>query len=278
MGIASWFWRHKPQDINKPIVLRSSATIPEILTNVRFAATGPKACANTMQAGIVLQTDYVYTPLDFLNNEEWFINMAWTRGRKFLRNASLGFLWNEDRARPVKKLRSDILPSLSLPLMIICEHLVIGYSAIFLAGWNIEFPTPTERLLWRVTSSIMLGFGVLGGWLFFFIDLLIVRKKQRNAASDSALRTIGQSSVGWLLPRGLLVQSNRQPSAPAGWEDMYFQLVPEVPRPLLMLAATMSVIYFWTRVFILVEDFVSLRSLPSGAFAVVAWTKNLPHS
>ena len=204
--------------------------------------------------------------------------MAWTRGRKFLRKATLGLLWNEDQTRPVKKLRSDILPSLSLPLMIICEHLVITYSAIFLAGWNIDFPTSTERLLWRITTAIMLGFGFLGGWLFFFVDLLFVRKQQRHSASRSALRTVGQSLVGWLVPKNMLSQVNEREPTPAGWEDMYFEQVPKVPRPLLVLAATMSVIYFWTRFFVLVEDFVSLRSLPSSAFTTIAWTSNLPHS
>ena len=231
-----------------------------------------------LKAGIIFNDDYVYTPLDFLRDEEWFINMAWTRGRKFLRKATLGFFWNDDRTRPVRKLRSDICPSLSLPVMIVCEHLVIVYSAIFLAGWNIEFPTPTERLLWRITTSTMLGFGFLGGWLFFFIDLLVVRKQQRNAASNSALRTIGQSMVGWLVPRSMLSQVDEGGPTSMGWEDMYFERIPKVPRPLLVLAATMSVFYFWTRLFVLVEDFVSLRSLPESAFTTVAWTRNLPHS
>ncbi|KAL8956390.1 MAG: hypothetical protein Q9193_006087 [Seirophora villosa] len=119
--------------------------------------------------------------------------MAWTRGRKFLRKASLGLFWKDHQTRPVRKLRSDYIPSFSLPLMVICEHLVIAYSAIFVAGWNIAFPTAAERLLWRITTLYMLGFGFFGGWLFFFIDILFVRKQQRNPASHSALRTIGQS-------------------------------------------------------------------------------------
>ena len=278
MILASWFWRGKPQDVNKPIILKSKATVSEILTNVRFVVMISNALAYASQAGVVFNEDYVYTPLDFLNDDEWFINMAWTRGRKFLRGATLGLFWNEDQARPVKKLRSDILPSLSLPLMIICEHLVIVYSAIFLGGWNIEFPTRVERLLWRIMTSTMLGFGFLGGWLFFFVDLLIVRKQQRNAASNFALRTFGQSSVSWLIPKSLLSQVNEQCPTEAGWEDMYFERVPKVPRPFLMLAATMSVIYFWTRLYVLVEDFVSLRSLPSSAFTTIAWTRNMPHS
>lgn len=124
----------------------------------------------------------------------------------------------------------------------------------------------------------MLGFGLLGGWLFFFVDLLIVRKQQRNAASYSALRTFGQSLVGWLIPTSVRSQMHERDPTLAGWEDMYFERVPKVPRPLLIVAATMSVIYFWTRIFVLVEDFVSLRSLPSSAFTTVAWTQNLPHS
>ncbi|KAI4103591.1 MAG: hypothetical protein L6R37_003737 [Teloschistes peruensis] len=263
MILASWFWKDKPQDVNKPFVLKSKASISEILTS----------------AGVIFNEEYIYTPLDFLSNEEWFINMAWTRGRKFLRQATLNLLWKEkDPSRPVKKIRSDIVPSLSLPLMIICECLVIAYSAIFLAGWNIAFPTPVEGLLWRITTSIMLGFGFLGGWLFFFVDVGVVRKQQRNAASNSALRTMGQGAVGWLVPRNVLSQVNERGPGGAGWEDVYFERIPKVPRPLLVVAATMSVVYFWTRLFVLLEDFVSLRSLPDSAYTTVAWTRNLPHS
>ena len=38
MMLASWFWRRKPQDINKPIALKCKASIAEILTNVRLLA------------------------------------------------------------------------------------------------------------------------------------------------------------------------------------------------------------------------------------------------
>ncbi|KAI4144534.1 MAG: hypothetical protein LQ341_002638 [Variospora aurantia] len=152
--------------------------------------------------------------------------------------------------------------------MIICEHLVIAYSAIFAASWNIEFPTQVERLLWRITTMYMLGFGFFGGWLFF-IDILFVRKQQRSPASHSALRTIGQSMVGWLVPQPVLAQANERGPTEAGWEDVYLERCPKVPRPLLVMAA---------RIFVLVEDFVSLRSLPRSAFTTVAWTRNLPHS
>ena len=124
----------------------------------------------------------------------------------------------------------------------------------------------------------MLGFGFLGGWLFFFVDLLIVRKQQRQAASNAAVRTVSQSLLSWLVPKSMLSQVNEQGPGEAGWEQVYFERIPKVPRPILVLAAGMSVLYFWTRMFVLVEDFVSLRSLPPSAFATVAWTKNLPHS
>ena len=84
--------------------------------------------------------------------------------------------------------------------------------------------------------------------------------------------------VGWLVPRNMLSQVDERGPASAGWEDMYFERTPKVPRPLLVLAATMSVVYFWTRLFVLIEDFVSMRSLPESAFTAVAWTRNLPHS
>ena len=35
MILASWFWKDKPQDVNKPIVLKSRATVSEICMKVR---------------------------------------------------------------------------------------------------------------------------------------------------------------------------------------------------------------------------------------------------
>ena len=94
------------------------------------------------------------------------------------------------------------------------------------------------------------------------------------------LCTIGQSLVDWLVPKTMLSQANGQEQGPttAECKAVYLERTPNVPKLLQVPIVIMMVFDFWSRVFVVVEDFISLRSLPASAFTVVTWTKNLPHS
>lgn len=41
--------------------------------------------------------------------------------------------------------------------------MALGYAAIFLAAWNLEFPATTECLLWRISSAVTIGLTFITG-------------------------------------------------------------------------------------------------------------------
>jgi len=126
-----------------------------------------------------------------------------------------------------------------------CAVFVAGLSAVIFGAvhciaWSFEFPTPTEHLLWRISSlattcvpALLLAMHWLG---FYFEDLL-----ETHMAEDSSL-------VKWLSGVVLVV--------------VYISL---------------SILYVLGRVALLVMAFMSLRSLPPDAYRTVHWTNFIPH-
>jgi hypothetical protein len=92
------------------------------------------------------------------------------------------------------------------------------FGAIHLAGWNSDFASPIEKILWRTCSSLATG-----------------------------------------LPLILLLMVSVSPYISA-----IFLLIPAVP-------------YILCRIYLMVEPFVNLRSLPAGSYDTVQWASFIPH-
>ena len=123
------------------------------------------------------------------------------------------------------------------------------YGSAHAAAWNAHFPTPTELLLWKVSSvalaaGIPLGFGIyLCGTKYDNvikrINNLVSRYKRMEWVFYKCNKFIGSAFVLFLFSLVLFV----------------------------VLA----------RLFLVVESFISLRSLPKGSYDVVPWTNYWPH-
>jgi len=127
----------------------------------------------------------------------------------------------------------------------VCAIFVAGlfamiFGAVHCIAWSFEFPTPTEQLLWRISSLAITCLPVLilaMHWLgFSFEDL------------PQTLMTKDSSLVKWLSAVVLVV--------------VYILL---------------STLYVLARVALLVMAFTSLRSLPPDAYRTVHWTNFIPH-
>jgi len=116
----------------------------------------------------------------------------------------------------------------------------IGFSAVHTSAWGEAFPTAAEAWLWRVAALYIAFSGCL--W--------------------AGIHVLAQASgpLWWL------------------WYDF---LVGEVPRPARWavgaLCACCGVAYVMSRLFLIVDSFVGLRSLPAASFLVPQWTVSLPH-
>lgn len=114
------------------------------------------------------------------------------------------------------------------------------YGGMHLAAWNSFFPTPVERLLWRLSALCIASSGIL--WIF--INL--------SAQSSPAIKAYWKR-----------VESLRA--------DIY-SLV-----GLGSLATLCGLAYVFARLFLAVESLISLRLLPQGAFDTMQWSQVVPH-
>lgn len=254
-------WLHKPMDVEVPIRLRADITMAEILVR---AGDGPKE-------------RYDENPLDFLNRERrWLWHDYWKRGVMVIRQTGLIFV---PRKRPLDHIVNDNFPEPSSRAMPILLFIHMAYAGIHMGGWNFHFPTSTERLLWRICSSITIA-------MILFVWLEITVMERIPISSDDSQH---QSS------------SEKPRTEPAGLEPRVYQLATQLPgsfknRMVRRLTDTGKVarkwgmsfrtaykvglpfiVYVLARAYLLAEDLASFRSLPSSVFATVSWTEFLPH-
>ena len=163
--------------------------------------------------------------------------------------------------------------------------MVIAYSGIFIAGWNFAFPTALERTLWQAASIICLAYGVVGCFLAWSWHHAPVVKTWVARIRHTIRRTTGSpsnptgpestESAGHHGVRSSLNKINH-------WFDWMRNISPEgdpalaVPVRLWTPTTFLCVAYCLSRGYILVEDFVGLRSVPKSAYSTVDWGQFSP--
>ena len=220
---------------------------------------------------------WIYTPLDFISRREWWCSIFWLHYTERL------WWMGRSRWRRVTRRPIDRLPTVSWPQMpvnvefLICVP-IAAYGAIFVAGWNVDFPTSTERLLWRISSIAIFTYSCVGCILGYIGDETYFRKldakKIENQSrvcaecvtpNDPATK---QRKLRTWLSRMVARARNNSP------EDDPMQYI---PLRFWFPATVLSAMYCLVRAYVLVEDIVSLRSLPASAYTMVDWTRYLPH-
>ena len=140
---------------------------------------------------------------------------------------------------------------------------IIGmlFGLIHCLGWSLVFPSGTERLVWRISAVIISGLPVLIVFSYsiilflrFVFYLFFPRALLYDPEGSSLRRKLMHLYVNWV---GIPINGFRT----AIWW-IFVILIP---------------IYLLARMALLVEAFLSLRALPSGAYSVVNWTEYLPH-
>lgn len=224
-----FFWHYKPLDVESPVILQTETRVADIL----------------LKAGNCAREPYSTTPLDFINPPAQRTSII------ALFKFGLGVLFRFDKepnSHPVKVFvnsRTTPYRRITVREMLYGVLLEMIYFGIHLAGWNLTFPTQTERILWRVASLQLLG--VL---LFYLIVITIgtyfYAQIARMLFDKEATIML---DVARCAPRWLLLVA-------------YYPVIAAYGIP---------------RMYILLEAFVSLRALPLGAYASVSWTDFIPH-
>ncbi|KAL9034199.1 MAG: hypothetical protein Q9214_007153, partial [Letrouitia sp. 1 TL-2023] len=148
------------------------------------------------------------------------------------------------------------------------------YGGIHLFLWDSIFPTRAEGLLWKISAVTLLAVPALtvlmaGTWLGAQkLRLFFPRRAPKRRASTSSRQKKEQ-------PRVEVAGAGHENRTKTGvnWEILMFP----VWYLLILLLWGITALYCFSRVFIVVESFISLRHVPVGAYQDVGWPKYIPH-
>ena len=132
------------------------------------------------------------------------------------------------------------------------------FGLIHCLGWSLVFPSSAERLIWRVSAVIIAALPVL--ILLSYSVILFSR-----FIFEKWVRIKGCPSDWSLIRKKQILFSH------------FFKPMNIIRNATWWIFVLLIPIYLLARMALLVEAFLSLRSLPSGAYSVVNWTDYLPH-
>jgi hypothetical protein len=145
-----------------------------------------------------------------------------------------------DRARMIRpkyNLRGDFISWTTFNTL---AGLSLLYGGAHVAAWNTHFPTTVENLLWKISASVATSFVPFSLLAFHSQNKLDEYLPGRDYAWARAAHTLNEFAF-----------------------VVYFCLA--------------TVIFVTSRLFLTVESFLSLRSLPEGSFETVPWSNYWPH-
>jgi hypothetical protein len=194
-------------------------------------------------AGGAASKPYRQTPLDFIDNQgpSWLIDVQ----------PHLKFrTWA--RRRPLARFTNDRFPVVGAgPNSILLFFANMIYASVHLIGWDFSFPTIIEQRLWRAASIAI----VITTFIFWMCE----------SYQDGVRLNRWNRWRRKLFPRQVEdIEASRPPTR--------FIPVWEV-----IIMTPVSFLYTLARIYLVVECFVGLRSLPSKVFDDIEWTKFIPH-
>lgn len=230
--MTSYAWLHKPADVQTPVHIHSQQTL----------------------ADITLNRNWNLTPLDFVdeNGPGYSVNL-----QPFMKMPVI------PPHRPIQRIPNDRFPMnpYGTQEYLLCFATLV-FTAIHVAGWNFDFPTATERILWRVSSLLLFGITVLfwvfetmaswtrlGRWKAIYLYLF------NKKALEAHRRRMAQ--------RHMTVVKREMSQLPLPWE--FATITP------------LAIVYGVARFYLIAEAFAELRNVKGTAYVNVEWTDFIPH-
>lgn len=255
----SFFWFHKPADV---------ASAEHLQTEYTMEAIYNKVCKFK---GITSPHMYYRTPLDIISRQEWAWSKYWTNWMNILRVINIRF---SPKTMPVDRFENTISLPLPLSWYFLFAFLSLGYSGLFVGGWNFVFPTIVERYLWRTASLGLFGCCISYALVTHLtLDAYpalktrfqgrFLRKSEASNDTRPQRSWIGQRAHG-------VAQKIRNNSVSQDPEL-------ELPLKALLPIYVLGFIYCCSRTYIFIADIIEVRSLPASAYQTVKWSTFIPH-
>lgn len=240
-------WLHKPNDVQKGIVLTMEATTAQVLSDGGGAAAAP----------------YRHTPLDFVATESFTCSYD-----------MMGFLKLrcDNRERPLRRFPNDRFPDIGSLEKFALFCMTTIYAAFPLIGWHFTFPTRLELFLWRLSSSM-----IFGATVFFWIFETIAARHSFGRW-DKYLIWLGLKQK--TLAPGSDVESGVKRQDTRHRLDA-FETKQKQAKPMLVweVGLLMPVVFLYAtaRTYMIVEALAGLRELPTDVFKTFEVAAILPH-
>ncbi|KAL2144735.1 hypothetical protein VTI28DRAFT_8581 [Corynascus sepedonium] len=285
----SWCWKDKPSDVQTTITIKSDTDINVIV------ASNPHNSESV--------EGYYHTPLDFISRHETATNVIWQYFNDLLRKI-IGFSPFIRRVykKPWDRIPGDMFLLMDFDLQLVAAGFIAVFSAIFVIAWNSHFPTLFEQMAWRAASLYMMLYGVIGClwmgmwvWVFFpriryaegpalslferglhiefpglhrtlyrepCLPRIEPTRHKHQKQTRSLLRILDEA--GRVLTKTYNISPDKDPHL-------------NIPAGFMIGNTVLCLLYLVFRAYILIEDLVGLRSLPSDAYKTVEWLSFLPH-
>lgn len=250
-------WRHKQQDVSCPIIIQPKIPLADILVH----------------AGPVAARPYPYTPLDFARRKPHYFEHIWRYC--FNLPGYVGFHFHPVE-RPIANIWDDQFYYLTPGANALLASVQFGFAAIHFAAWHFYFPSDGERLMWRV-SSIYVACSMACTWVLIYWKFMawpwIARWLEGRQATNPTLVSRAYSRWRSSMPCRLLGRVSKaicNDSTNGGPDEA-------VPLSAIVTLIPLGALYLCARMYIILEDIINLRDLPTSAYNSGDWSAFLPH-
>ena len=163
---------HKPQDVKVPIYV----DIPNTLSREQIIKLAARAPVATL-----------------------LIHDFWLHGVSIRAQSDGIFPWTPGVRVRLLGMKSAMLVN---PVVLGVGGGGVLFGAIHFVAWNFDFPTPVERLLWRISCAILVTFPLLGTVFYWVMQHAGQKHKDKDTKVDRSMRPLAHLiSLSYLLAR-----------------------------------------------------------------------------
>ncbi|KAF4549327.1 Hypothetical protein D9617_22g066730 [Elsinoe fawcettii] len=260
---SAFCWFFKPQDITVAEVIFCPVPMHTIVLSAPVRPGG----------------HYRYSPLDFVDRAEWVWSRQYQHYMNVLRHLLRPLRWDPiTLPAPRPRIQTTHVPAISCRAYAVLSLITMAYMSMFILAWNHEFPSPDERLLWRLCSLGALVLAVLClffehlGWIWY----PLIRARMMSNARYRAVRGKMLWEPRWRWERkvqdwcrdwGRAMRNNTVDQD----REMDIPLLTQLPLYLI------GFTYCVTRAIMVGLDVAELRLMPVSAYDEAKWSNLLPH-
>ncbi|KAJ5737058.1 uncharacterized protein N7483_002183 [Penicillium malachiteum] len=245
----SFCWYYKPLDLSTTTTLTVNTNIDQIQ-----AENSPYD-----------HQDYYTNPLDFIYSEVYLCGIFWRYFNQILLKVHLPLFSRAVHTKPYNRIPSDNFLPLDITAELITPPVIILFGSMFMFAWNFHFPSVLEQTRWRTSSICTLCFSIFGQLAIKYLQIFVMPKvSTERQILPSWMKKIQES---WVSQMGATLR-NIHPS-----KDPRL----DIPLRALIPYSALCALYCVCRAYILIEDFIGLRSLPVSAFQTISWSVYVPH-